>query len=1007
MSVKKADRSWLMDPRVYAVNRLEAHSDHVPYPTAEQAAAGGQSPMVRSLNGVWQFFYAPAPAQVPADFYMPDFDSGSFGRIEVPGHIQTQGYGQLQYVNTQYPWDGRHFLRPPQIAGDDAPVGCYIRRFQVDGDPEGAILSFKGVENAFFVWLNGVFVGYSEDTFTPADFDVGGLLHTGENVLAVEVHQRSSASWIEDQDFWRLSGIFRDVELILCPAVHIDDVVAAQHLAPDFSAAALDAAVQLRGNSDGCTAAFALLDTAGETVCTAQAEVSGGRAAVLMHVPAPLLWSAEAPNLYRLLVSVTDGGGREAEAACIRIGFRRFELDRGVMKLNGRRIVFKGVNRHEFNCRRGRAVTREDMLWDIRCLKRNNINAVRTSHYPNQSLWYDLCDQYGIYVIDEANLESHGSWQKMGAVRPEWVVPGDRPEWRGAVLDRAKSMLERDKNHACVLIWSCGNESFGGKNLFEMAEYFRREDPSRLVHYEGIFHDRRYPGTSDIESRMYAKPREIEEYLRSNPEKPYISCEYMHAMGNSCGGMSLYTALEDRYEQYQGGFIWDYIDQAIVGRAPNGQEALLYGGDFGDRPTDYCFCTDGIVFADRTESPKMQEVKYLYQNIKLHPDEHGVRVENGNLFVTTAQWILRYELREEGVLIASGEQAPVIPAQRSEYLPLALPPTRGNHEYTLDCMMCLRERTPWADPGYVQFRGQHVWRTGDRVCTEPEKPVEVICGDVNTGVRLHHGFVLFSKQDGGPVSLRRDGGEEMILTAPRPAFWRALTDNDRGCQLGRQCGCWYGADQFAACVRTAEETLADGRYRIAYTYQFPQPIRSELEVRYTVGADRIRVDSIWSGEDGLPDLPLFGWKLHLPEAFHRVRWYGAGPAENYIDRSCGALLGVYETAARDNVTPYLIPQGCGNRTGTRWLELSNDSGGGVRIEAVDDPLEFMALPYTQGELEQAQHHYELPSPVKTVLTVMQRQMGVGGDDSWGAPVHEPYRLPAREKRTLSFDLMLL
>lgn len=1005
MSVKKPDRAWLTDPRVFAVNRLEAHSDHVVYPTAAQAAAGGESPLVHSLNGTWQFFYAPCPSQIPAGFYAPDFDSSHFGSIEVPGHIQTQGYGQHQYVNTQYPWDGKHFLRPPQVAEGDAPVGCYIRRFRLDEKPQGAILSFQGVENAFFVWLNGSFVGYSEDTFTPSDFDVGELLRAGENVLAVEVHQRSSASWIEDQDFWRLSGIFRDVELRLCPPVYIRDILTVQHLAPDFSSAALDAAVQLTGETAGCNVTFTLLDASGEAVCSAQADASE-RTAVIMNVAQPRLWSAEEPNLYRLTVSVSDASGAEIAATCVHIGFRRFEMDHGLMKLNGKRIVFKGVNRHEFNCRRGRAVTREDMLWDIRCLKRNNINAVRTSHYPNQSLWYDLCDEYGIYVIDETNLESHGSWQKMGAVKPDWVLPGDRPEWRGAVLDRAKSMLERDKNHACVLIWSCGNESFGGKNLYEMAEYFRREDPSRLVHYEGIFHDRRYPDTSDMESRMYAKPAEIEEYLRANPEKPYISCEYIHAMGNSCGGMHLYTALEDQYAQYQGGFIWDYIDQAIVGKAPNGREELLYGGDFGDRPTDYCFCTDGIVHADRTESPKMQEVKYLYQNIKLYPDECGVRVENGNLFVTTAQWVLRYVLKEDGVLIASGELEPVIPAQQSEYISLELPPTRPGHEYLLDCSMCLKADTPWAERGYAQFRGQHAWRTGKGECTDPGGPVEVIYGDVNTGVRLKNGFVLFSKQDGGPVSLKKDGGGELILTAPRPAFWRAMTDNDRGYHLGRKCGCWYGADQFADCVQTSEQELEDGRYRITYTFALPYPIRSQLDVSYTVGENRIHVESEWMGENELPDMPLFGWKLQLPEQFNRIRWYGAGPAENYIDRSCGAMVDIYQTTARQNVTPYLIPQGCGNRTDTRWLELTGEAGG-LRIEATGERLEFMALPYTQGELEQAQHQYELPTPVKTVLTVMQRQMGVGGDDSWGAPVHDQYLLPAKQPRKLEFDIVLL
>ncbi len=541
MAIKKAELSWLADPQVFAVNRKRAHSDHFYYESIKEAEELADMPLRQSLNGTWYFSYAKNPSLRVKDFYKKEFDCRNFDCIQVPGHIQLQGYDRCQYINTMYPWDGSEFLRPPMISEEYNPVGSYVKYFEINENLKGKPLSvsFQGVEIAFYVWVNGEFVGYSEDTFTPAEFDLTDYLQEGENKLAVEVYKRSSASWIEDQDFWRFSGIFRDVYLYAVPKIHLEDVFVKSTLDKTYSDGQLEIQGKISGSHE-CTVTAVLEDAQGKLLARETAEVDGcfKIQKVIMDVNA---WSAEQPYLYHLRLLINDAEGCLAEAVPMEIGFRTFEMKDGKMLLNGKRVIFKGINRHEFNMTRGRSITEEDMMWDIRFMKQYNINAVRTCHYPNQSLWYRLCDRYGIYLIDETNLESHGSWQKLGVCEPSWNVPGNHEEWRACVLDRAKSMFDRDKNHPSVLIWSCGNESYAGTCIEAMTDFFHEADDTRLVHYEGVFWNREFDHISDMESRMYAKPADIIEYLENDPKKPYISCEYMHAMGNSCGGMKLYT----------------------------------------------------------------------------------------------------------------------------------------------------------------------------------------------------------------------------------------------------------------------------------------------------------------------------------------------------------------------------------------------------------------------------------------------------------------------------------
>lgn len=998
MNTNKPDTGWLQDPTVFRVNRLDAHSDHSYY-TSEAEAEQGAMRLRQSLNGNWKFSYAANPQARAKDFYLADVDCHNWADIEVPGHIQLQGYGRPQYSNLAYPWDGQsEAVRPPEVPMDRNSVGSYVKYFTVDKALQTGplYLSFQGVESAFYVWLNGRFIGYSESSFTPAEFALSDAVVPGVNKLAVEVYQRSTGSWLEDQDFWRFSGIFRDVYLYTTPRIHIFDLFVKTELDDAYRNAELTVDLNIQGEKTGSVTAV-LLDRSGKEMKKTDDVALQEKMQLRLHCRDVRLWSAEDPYLYLLKLIVRDDQGETVEVVPQQVGFRRFEMKDKIMCLNGKRIVFKGVNRHEFDCRRGRSVTHQDMLWDIKFLKQHNINAVRTSHYPDQSEWYRLCDEYGIYLIDENNLETHGTWQQPDGTVKEDILPDGKPEWHEAVLDRAHSLVERDKNHPSVLIWSCGNESYGGKTIFDVSEYFRKTDPSRLVHYEGIFHDRSYNATSDVESRMYARVDEIEQYLETNPEKPYISCEYMHAMGNSCGNFHEYTALEDRYPLYQGGFIWDYIDQFILTKDRYGKPFFAYGGDFDDRPSDGNFCGDGIVYADRTPSPKVQEIKYLYQNIKLNVRRDGVAIKNQNLFIDTSDYELVYSLNREGHEVLRRQLSVVVGPGESQFVQLPIGDHLSSGEYTLNVAMKLRKSTRWAEQGHTVAFGQCIFQNqaSPSMAVPPAsgKTLQVIHGTFNLGVRTDNFSALFSKENNGLVSLRYHG-RELLKQSPTPLYWRALTDNDNGCGFGFQSGLWLQASLFQRCDKPRITEEQDS-VTIAYSYRLPIAEQATVGVSYTVRADEtIDVQVDYHGASGLPDLPIFGILLRMDADFNHFRYYGRGPEENYIDRNCGARLGIFEKKVVDNVSKYAVPQESGNRTDVRWAQVVNDQGSGLRFEALDQPFELGVSPYTAFELQNAQHANELPEVHYTNVTLAARQMGVGGDDSWGAPVHQAYHIDA-------------
>ena len=978
----KPTLEWLANPEIYEVNREKAHSDHT-YTTKD-------GNLRQSLNGTWKFNYTEHPDSRPADFYKTDFDVTSFDDIIVPGHIQLQGYDKPQYVNTQYPWEGHEQLVPPQIPKKRNPVGSYVKFFDVDKELLGkeTFISFQGVETAIYVWLNGEFVGYSEDSFTPSEFNITPYLKEKNNKLAVEVYRYSTASWLEDQDFWRFSGIFRDVYLYAVPEIHVRDMKVIADYDYENGNGILATELDIIGDSD-YEIKLTLTDKNGIKV------YEGNTANVSASIPDIMPWSAEQPNLYTITAEISSDS-EIIETAETKIGFRTFELKDGIMCLNGKRIVFKGINRHEWNAEGGRVVTEDDMLWDIRFMKQNNINAVRTCHYPNNSLWYQLCDEYGIYLIAETNLESHGTWQKMGACEPSINVPASLPEWKEACLDRAKSMYERDKNHASVLIWSCGNESYCGDDIAAMADYFHEVDSTRLVHYEGVVWNRKYDHITDMESRMYAKPDEVEEYLKQNTGKPYISCEYMHAMGNSLGGMKLYTDLEDKYEAYQGGFIWDYIDQSLYKDG-----VLVYGGDFDDRASDYGFCTNGIVYADRTYSPKVSEAKRLYSNIRMSLENGVLTVENRNLFTDTSRYIFKVTLEKEGDILSAEEHRLNISAGEAGNVKLGLDIPENGGEYVLTAYAVLAEDTIWAEKGHEISFAQQIVKTPEITAPMTAHKAEIVYGDFCIGVNGEGFSMQFDKREGGVSSLVYNG-VEYITRAPKVSFFRAHTDNDTGAGYPCENAQWQIAGKCAKLLGFETKENADS---LEVTFKFLAPTVPSFEYKVTYIAyfdGRLGVKAEYDGVKGLSDMPVFAMDFKMKKQYDKFTFYGMGPDENYIDRNNGARLGVYTLTALENFTKYLNPQECGNRTGVRYVNVYEENGAGLNFTATENPFEMSVLPYNAYELDNAMHRDELPDPTYTWVRIAAKQMGVGGDDSWGAPVHKEFKINSEEAMSLEF-----
>lgn len=1016
----KFDYGKIKDPAFFAQNRVKAHSDHHYYKNHRELAEKNES-FRQNLNGLWKFQYARNLAEAPAGFEAEDFDCKGWEDIRVPAHIQMEGYDKPQYVNVQYPWDGHEAIEPGEIPTQFNPVASYVKYFTVPENMQGKRLfvSFQGVESGFALWCNGSYVGYSEDTFTPSEFELTSYLKEGENKLAVQVFKWTSGSWCEDQDFFRFSGIFRDVYLYSIPDTHVSDIRIKTILNDTYDRGNLEIVLEAIGNGK----VELILTRQGEEAARTEVEIKDGQSTVVeLTIEQPALWSAEQPNLYNLMIQVTDDQEQLQELIPQRVGFRRFAIEDGIMKLNGKRIVFKGVDRHEFSSRRGRVPNHDELLRDIVTMKRNNINAIRTSHYPNDSALYALCDEYGLYLIDECNMETHGMWDMVGrGVWPiEKALPGDRQEWKDLLLDRVNSMYQRDKNHPSIIIWSCGNESFGGSVIYEMSRLFHALDDTRLVHYEGVCNDRRYNDTSDMESRMYPSAAYVKDFLQKDRSKPYLLCEYTHAMGNSCGGMHKYTDLTDEEPLFQGGFIWDYIDQSIYHKDRYGKEVLGYGGDFDDRPCDYNFSGNGIAYGgERMPSPKMQEVKFNYQNISIQIQDDQFTVINKSLFTNTDVYDCKISLTLDGRQIADTKvDIGVEPLDQQTYqLPRwrYLTPWSKEEpwmatdagEYVVTVSFVLKEDTLWAQRGHEVAFGQGIYEIEAPQQRKPQSYMKVTDGTYNLGIKGEHFEVLFDKGGKGLVSYVY-GGREMIKAIPKPNFWRAPTDNDNGNQMPFRYAQWKLASMYQLNgIPGSKEpnpviVQETDKVTVTYTYYLPTTPESSCEVAYTVTGDgTVHTALSYDPPKGIHDMPEFGMLFKFDADYENLTWYGYGPAETYCDRERGGKLGIHHNKVADNIAQYLVPQECGNHTHVRKASVTDNLGRGIEFSGKE--LSFSALPYTPHELENAMHSYELPPVYYTVVRVALQQMGVAGDDSWGARTHEEYLIDVTRPLKLEFD----
>jgi beta-galactosidase len=995
------------NPLVISRDTEPAHATLIPYFGLEEALGADRfaSESLLLLNGRWKFHWVSKPDDRPRDFFKPEYDVSEWKEIAVPGNWQLQGYDMPIYVNSDYPFPPD----PPRIPHDHNPVGSYRTEFIVPegwGDRE-VFLHFDGVDSAFYVWVNGVPAGYSQGSRTPAEFRITRQLRPGRNVLAAEVYRYSDGSYLECQDFWRLSGIFRNVYLYSTPPVHIRDFELKGDLDGECRDAFLRVKAWVRNYGDRAARDHSLevglydpsgRRVGGEVLAKGVSPYIASTAESLFLLKAGLAnpdkWSAEQPLLYTVILTLRNEKGEIVETESARFGFRKVEIRDGQLLLNGRPILIKGVNRHEHDPVTGHFVSRESMIEDILLMKRHNINAVRTCHYPDDPQWYELCDLYGLYLIDEANIESHGMGYK-----PE-VTLANRPEWKKAHLDRIIRMVERDKNHPSVIIWSLGNEAGDGTNFEAASEWIHRRDPSRPVHYERA---ELRPHT-DIYCPMYPSVDQIVAYAEKKPDRPLIMCEYEHAMGNSCGNFQDYWEAIERYAQLQGGFVWDWVDQGFWMKAADGRKYFGYGGDFGDSPTDGNFCCNGLVLPDRSITPKTIETKKIYQDIGFKPidlETGKVEIANKFFFTDLSGFEMFWSMAQEGTEIASGNlgRLDVEPGQsRAVTVPFHRPKPVPGAEYWLRFSVRLGEDLPWAEKGYEvaaeQFRlpfSQSAVPEG----TEGMPSLRLSEGAAAAVIAGRDFEVRFNRASGLLTSYKHRG-EELLAKGPEPNFWRAPTDNDFGNGMPERCAVWQRASTVRTVDHFSAETAGSAAVRVNVEYGLPD-VQSKYRTTFTVfgSGDIIVENRIQVGKMDLPELPRFGMRLRLPAGFDRVEWYGRGPHENYWDRRASAFVGLYRSTAREMFVPYVSPQENGYRTDVRWVAARNEEGRGLAFFGMD-LISFSALRYAIEDLTQkrrgSMHPTDLVERDFVELNIDDRQTGVGGEDSWGARPYPQYTL---------------
>jgi beta-galactosidase len=992
------------NPEIFGINKEPARATAIPYADEAQAIAGvySGSPYYLSLNGVWKFNWQPKPADKPDGFYREGYDASRWTTIPVPGNWEILGFGTPIYTNAAYP----HPTNPPYIDHSDNPVGCYLRDFNIPKEWDGrrVYLHFESGLAAMYVWVNGQYAGYSQVTKSPAEFDITPYIRQGKNLLAIEGYRWSDGSYLEDQDFWRLSGFDRGVYLYSTGQVRIRDFFARGDLDNAYKNGLFSLDLTLKNYLQSAAkvrAEVKLLDAQGKQIFKATQNVSVSAEAesaipFAQKVASPHLWSNETPYLYTLLITLKDNAGKVIETASAKIGFRKVEIKNAQLLVNGKRILIRGVDMHEHNPFTGHVQDETTMRRDIALMKQFNINAVRTSHYPQPTLWYKLCDEYGIFLVDEANLESHG--MGYGAQNPS-----NFPEWQAAHLDRLIRLVERDKNHPSVIVWSLGNEASNGKAFYDMYKWAKARDGSRPVQYEQAGERE----NTDIVCPMYPSMQRMKSYAaRTDVTRPYIMCEYAHAMGNSTGNFQEYFDIIATSDHMQGGFIWDWVDQGIKAKDDSGRNYWAYGGDIGGYKYthDQNFCANGLVTPDRKPHPGLYEVKKVYQDILFHAkdlDKGLITIENRFLYTNLNGYDFQWALLKNGTEIAGGSfnVSQAAGTKKDVTLPLPALQKEAGAEYFLNIYAYTKEATDMIPARYEVAREQFAFRGNDYFAAGRQtagRSIEVVRDD-NRSIAFKAGEVtaVFSKTTGA-LERYMVGNLSVLESGPQPDFWRAPTDNDYGNGMPEKSNIWRLAGKNRKVDNfTVNHTGGEANIAVAYLLN---DVSGYYTVNYTLTPDGVvKVHASWkAGREGLPEMPRFGMQMRLPAAFDTFTYYGRGPWENYSDRNTSSFIGIYESAVGEQKFDYIRPQENGNRTDVRWLTLTDKEGKGIKVRGLQ-PLSVKAAHNTAEDLDfgvtkKNSHPSDITPRNAVFLNVDYLQRGVGGDDSWGALPHEPFRL---------------
>lgn len=998
------------NPQVNAINREPMYAHFIPFKTEEAAiqqsklapphcfALNEKQERRISLNGIWKFFYATNPKSCPDNFWKLDYNIGNWKSIRVPGSWELQKFDSPIYTDVSYPFPPN----PPQVPTDYNPVGAYIREFTVPADWNNMdiFIDFEGVESAFYCWVNGQLVGYSEDSRLPAHFNITSLLRKGKNRLALQVFRYSDGSYLEDQDYWKYSGIERNVFLYARPVARVKDFKLNAGLINGYKDGNFNIDITLNQPQDGLVVEIKIIDN--DRTLFSEKKMLDIATDTLLNVNRLFYnvntWNAETPHLYTLVVNTFDANGNILESIAHRFGFRSIEIRNGMLLVNNVPILFKGVNRHEHDPHHGRTITVESMIQDIQLMKQFNINAVRNSHYPNNPEWYALCDIYGIYLIDEANIESHGMEHHANR-----TLAND-PEWERPFMERMERMVRRDRNFTSIVTWSMGNESCYGRHFETLYKWAKTFDPTRPTQYEGSGKE----GVSDIYCPMYGRIWSLREHVNQRQTRPLILCEYAHAMGNSVGNLQDYWDLIYKYDQLQGGFIWDWVDQTFEIKDTKGNKIWAYGGDMGyvGIPNDSNFCANGLVAADRSLHPHIWEVKKVYQYIHFEPVDFApnrIRVTNRHDFIQLDNYLLRWVVEQDGHLVDSGSiDFPFIaPHAIGEIdIPMKEIPQNGK-EYFLKIEALTKTPSALVPQNHICAMEQWllpVYGVPDMQLPESNEQISIESNQEFITFNASDFKVVFSTKS-GDMSRLVYHDREMLIEGLRPNFWRGLTDNDVANGTPHRCATWRLAGQNKKKINYTITPHTDGR-SVLFTVQYHlHEQASELTICYNIfGNGQINVSMRFiPGNKPLPEIPRFGMRMILSAEYNIMTWLGRGPHENYADRKTSAAIGRYEASVWEQYHPYIRPQETANKCDVRWMSFTNKHGEGILI-AGEKPLSASAWNFPMEDIEyipfntERKHGGSIEKKEMVWVNIDHRQMGVGGDNTWGAKVHPEYTI---------------